>query len=46
MPEAKQRPRFGYTLPAPRLDPDFDSWMEEWRPRSVQERQRMRPCQE
>lgn len=43
MSEAKRRKPFGYTLPSPRLDPEFDAWMEEWRPRSVQERQRMLP---
>lgn len=39
----QHRKPFGYTLPAPRLDPDFDSWMEEWRPRSVQERAKAQP---
>jgi hypothetical protein len=35
--------RLGYTPPTPRLDPDFDSWVEAWTPRSVSERQRLQP---
>jgi hypothetical protein len=39
----QERKPFQRTVATPRIDPDFDNWMEAWTPRSVQERQRMRP---
>lgn len=31
---------FQRTVSVPRIDPDFDSWMDAWMPRTIQERAR------